>query len=149
MKNKYAEIFIDALDNVLESFTTKKIIRSEISEPAVSGNICDITVMIGLEGDIQGEVYLTMNAQTGQILASEMFGGIEITQVDEMVISAVCELCNMVMGNACSNLCGINAVIDITPPTFAADKKLIFQKDSVNISCNLDPFGNIDLNLAV
>jgi CheY-specific phosphatase CheX len=55
-----------------------------------------------------------MDEKIGMELASDMLG-MEITEVDELVVSAVGEICNMIMGNACSSF-GSDKLIDIRRP---------------------------------
>jgi chemotaxis protein CheX len=151
MDSKYAGIFIEALNTVLESFTSIQVISADIRVPSENHSTDDISVMIGIVGDIHGQVYMTMNAKTGQILASEMLGEIDVTEVDEMVVSAVSELCNMIMGNACSSICADNTMIDITPPIVISDEEITLSKGQIayNICFILEKLGMIDFNVSV
>ncbi|GEM_PF-6521061 len=151
MSMKYAGVFIDAWDNVLQSFSSKHIMRADVQAAVEKGNIRDISVMMGFIGDLDGQILMTMSARTGQTLASEMLGGMEITEVDEVVISAVGELCNMIMGNACASICKDNMAVDITPPTIIADQKTAVCdiRPTYHISLRLEDQEIIDFNVAV
>lgn len=151
METKYSNIFIDAWNTVLESFSTKRIMHADVKPPIENPNNRDIFVLMGIVGDIDGQVYMSMDAETGKILASEMLGGMEVTEVDELVVSAVGEMCNMVMGNACSSISLLNTTVDITPPTVIAGEKVppLKIKPSYNISLVLEDMEAIDFNVAV
>jgi len=151
METKYSNIFIDSWNNVIESFSSKQIKSADITQPKDGAFNCDIFVYMGIIGDIKGLVYMSMDAETGKVLASEMLGGIEITDVDEMVISAVGEMCNMIMGNACSSISLMNTVVDITPPTVVVgqDMPQLEMKPSYNISFVLEDMDKINFNVAV
>ena len=105
----------------------------------------------GIIGDVDGHVYMSMDAETGKILTSEMLGGMEIADVDEMVISAVGEICNMIMGNACTSMSLLNASVDITLPTVLIYQQMpqLTLNYAYNISVVLDDLDAIDFNVAV
>ena len=151
MEPKYAGIFIQAFNTVLASFSSSQIISVDVLAPKNQFTAGDILVTIGIIGDVDGQVYMSMNAKTGQTLASEMLGGMEITQVDEMVTSAVGELCNMIMGNACSSICEGNTQVDITPPVVQVNEKGApgGPGAAYHISILLRDLGNVDFNVAM
>lgn len=151
METQYSTIFIEAWNTVLQSFSAKHITKAAVESPQEHMENSDICVSMGIIGDLDGQVYLLMNAETGKVLASEMLGGMEITDVDELVISAVGEMCNMVMGNACSSISLLHANIDITPPTVVAGEILPPPriKPSYTISLVLEDMNALDFNVAV
>lgn len=151
MDTRYSNIFIDAWNKVIESFSTKQIRSTDISPTKPQSNNCDIFAYIGIIGDVDGHVYMSMDAETGKILTSEMLGGMEIADVDEMVISAVGEICNMIMGNACTSMSLLNASVDITPPTVLIHQQMpqLTINSAYNISVVLDDLDAIDFNVAV
>lgn len=151
METRYANIFIDAWNTVLESFSSKQIMSADIKPPKEYPDKQDIFVFVGMAGDINGQIYMSMDGETGKILASEMLGGMEITGVDELVMSAVGELCNMIMGSACSAISSTNKSVDITPPTVISDQQLpqLKMEPSYNIAFLLEDLEVIDFNVAV
>jgi len=72
-------------------------------------------------------------------------------EVDEMVISTVGEMCNMIMGYACSSISLTNTNVDITPPTVLTVKELLELKinSSYCISFLLEGMDAIDFNVGV
>lgn len=122
MEKEFLNIFIDAWNTVIESFSSRPVMRADIrTQIEYTDGKRGISAFINIIGDIDGQFSMSMDADTGKALASEMLGGMEITEVNEMVTSAVGELCNMVMGNACSVISSTNANVDITPPTVVTD----------------------------
>ena len=65
-----------------------------------------VVIMIGVTGEMQGQVILAFERKIALEVASKMMF-MEVTQLDEISTSAICELANMIMGNAS----------DITPPS--------------------------------
>jgi len=152
METKFSNIFIDSWNTVIESFSSRQIMSADVR---LTREYADanrgISACIGIIGDIDGQISMSMNAETGKALASEMLGGMEIMEVDEMVISAVGELCNMIMGNACSTITSSNTNVDITPPTVVMDKILpqFYIKPAYIISFLLEDLEAIDFIVAV
>ncbi len=75
-----------------------------------------IIIMIGVTGEMQGQVILAFKKSVALSIASKMMF-MEVTQLDEISTSAICELGNMIMGNASTAFSVKNIGIDITPPT--------------------------------
>lgn len=75
-----------------------------------------IVIIIGVTGEIQGQVMLAFRKEVALTIASKMMF-MEITQLDEISTSAICELGNMIMGNASTVFSTKNIGIDITPPS--------------------------------
>jgi chemotaxis protein CheX len=151
LEAQFSNYFIDAWHTVFGSFSGRQIMSADVKPPQETLVNGDILVLMGLMGDINGQICMSMNAETGKSLASEMLGGMEIASVDEMVTSAVGEMCNMVMGNVCTNISSINANVDITPPTVVAGPKKprLTAKPSYEISFLLEGPEIIDFHIAV
>lgn len=75
-----------------------------------------IIIMIGVTGEMQGQVILAFKKDVALAIASKMMF-MEVTALDEISTSAICELGNMIMGNASTAFSVKNIGIDITPPT--------------------------------
>ena len=92
-----------------------------VKNPPYTSN--GLSVIIGIVGDLQGEVIYTMDESCGLYLASKLMAGFTVTEMDEMSISAVREVANMISGNAASALFSHGVKVDITPPTFVNEKQ--------------------------
>jgi chemotaxis protein CheX len=144
-------IFVDSWKTVLSSFSSKKLLTS-INSLKGGTKLSEIHVMITMEGDMDGHVFLSMDAQTGAVIASEMLGGVEITHMEEeLITSAVSELCNMIMGNACSLISEDSCNVDITPPSILTPEEVtsLGHKPSLCISLLLEDTGSIDFDVII
>ncbi|KXZ39713.1 chemotaxis protein CheX [Alkalithermobacter thermoalcaliphilus JW-YL-7 = DSM 7308] len=81
----------------------------------------DISVNIGVTGDLKGQIVIALQKDIVKYLAGQMMGGMQITDI-EMAKSAVGELGNMVMGTAAIKLSQIQKTVDITPPMILEGK---------------------------
>ncbi len=75
-----------------------------------------VVIMIGVTGEMQGQVILAFERKIALEVASKMMF-MEVTQLDEISTSAICELANMIMGNASTAFSVKSIGIDITPPS--------------------------------
>lgn len=76
----------------------------------------EVNVQIGITGDLTGHVNFGMNLYTARAIAGIMMME-EVTELDDMAISALSELANMIAGNARTYLNQLAGSSDITPPS--------------------------------
>jgi chemotaxis protein CheX len=84
----------------------------------------DILTIIGITGDIRGQVMMRMPEAVGLDIASAMMGGAGIDQLDQMAQSALLELCNMICGNALTAYTEKGMSLNITPPTLVFGRSI-------------------------
>ena len=97
-----------------------------------------ISVIIGVVGDLKGELIFTMDRESGLYLASKIMVGFDVPELNDMAKSAVSELANMISGNAASALFSGGVNVDITPPVFVSEgeiDKFGFVKPGSKIIC--------------
>lgn len=75
-------------------------------------------IMIGVTGEMRGQVIMAMSEKSACGVASKMCMT-EVKQIDDFSASALSELGNMVMGNAATVFSSNGIGIDITPPTLS------------------------------
>lgn len=74
-------------------------------------------IMLGVTGEMTGQVCIVFDLDVAKDIASRMMMGMPVTEIDDMAKSALSELGNMIMGNAATLLSNKKVLIDITPPT--------------------------------
>ena len=84
----------------------------------------EINISIGVTGDLRGLVNFGMDKPTLLAIASTMMME-NCTELDELSISAVMELSNIISGNARTGLSELGKFSDITPPTYFAGKAVV------------------------
>lgn len=109
-----------------------------------------VIIMIGVTGEMRGQVMIAFSYQKALEIASRMMMGMPVSELDEMSTSAISELGNMIMGNAATILSTKGIGIDITPPTLCRGNLKITQSYTKNICIPLS--GNditIELDIAI
>lgn len=109
-----------------------------------------IVIMIGIIGEIKGQVMLAFPNNIACKVAGNMCM-MEITEMNEISMSAICELGNMIMGNAATMFSTKGIGIDITPPTVCIGDVVFTNSISQNICVplHLENGDSIDLNISV
>lgn len=75
----------------------------------------DVTAIIGVSGSLQGNVLYGFNSGTALYVASQMMGE-PVEELDEIGLSALGEIANMITGNAATHLANAGYACDISPP---------------------------------
>ncbi|MGN0160197.1 MAG: chemotaxis protein CheX [Lachnospiraceae bacterium] len=75
-----------------------------------------VIILIGVTGEMRGQVIIALSLEVACDIASKMIM-MPITEMNELSMSAISELGNMILGNAATILSTKGIGIDITPPT--------------------------------
>ena len=116
--------FLDAFFDVLPMVGFTDIRRGRIFIKEKLMATLDITTLVGLSGNVHGNVMYCMSEDTAKQVASVMMMGMKVEQLDEMSLSAVSELANMLTSGASTLLSNINLFMDISPPTLVTGKNI-------------------------
>ncbi len=92
-----------------------------------------VIIMIGVTGEMRGQVLIALTNSKACEVASKMMMGMPVPELDDMAMSAISELGNMIMGNAATILSTKGIGIDITPPTVCRGAMKISQSYAKNI----------------
>lgn len=116
MNADYINPFLIAATRVLKDMVQ---IDARIGKP----NLGDLTfdndsllIMLGVTGEMKGQVILNFKSPVALDIASKMCM-MPMTELNELAQSAICELCNMILGNTATVFSTKGIGIDITPPT--------------------------------
>lgn len=95
-----------------------------------------IVIMIGITGEMKGQVMLAFPNDVACLVAGNMCMA-PTTEMNELYMSAICELGNMIMGNAATIFSTKGIGIDITPPTVCVGNMTFTPSVARNISVPL------------
>ena len=111
----------------------------------------EINTVIGVTGDVVGQVIYCMDSTTALKFASIMLMGLEVTELDEIVKSAINELGNMITGNAATGLGDNGFSCNLTPPTMFMGKDVVVSTKDVQILVIplLTEYGEVTINVAL
>jgi chemotaxis protein CheX len=109
-----------------------------------------VAAMITISGDIEGRVVFDMSPETATKVASYLAGG-EVEGSEDLVRETVCELANMVVGNAVTTLNDSGIRFKIAPPeVHAAEQGLSGSEDTeALVMCFETANGSLFMNIAM
>lgn len=113
MINNLYGSFLEATRNVFQLMLDLTDISDRPGEAVISSN--QLSISIGVSGDLAGEVIYRFPYQTSLDMVNIM-SGMEVTAVDDFVISAVSEIANIISGNVLTALSGNDLQCDLLPP---------------------------------
>ena len=102
---------------VLENMGNHKTEKGKLSVKSSPVAGSEVNSIIGVTGQVRGQVLYSMTEETAKKLASTMLMGMPVTEFDELCKSAISELGNMITGNAASELGNSGISCNITPPS--------------------------------
>ena len=76
----------------------------------------DLTAIIGVTGGLQGNVFYELSNTTALAVAGVMCGSTYAEELDDVGLSAIGELANIITGNATIELAAVQYVCEISPP---------------------------------
>lgn len=110
-----------------------------------------IWIQIGMTGQMQGDVVFALHEGVALKLVSAMMGGYPVAGLDDMSLSAISELGNMISGNASTMLYNQGVKVDITPPRLMQSSNYTESelKKALTIPLIMDGIGELDIQVLV
>jgi chemotaxis protein CheX len=116
MKVELVEPFVRAGFLVIETVLNNRPVRGTLSMRRAVATTQQITIELGVDGVVAGNVLYGMSMTTAQKIASVMIGT-PLASMDEMAWSAVSELANIITGRATQLLNDQGYECKISTPT--------------------------------
>lgn len=116
MKVAYINPFVSAVTRVLDQEAHLNATRGQISMTAESVTAQDITVIIGVVGQVHGVVMYSLSERMAKSIVSAMIGQ-PVPVFDTMAESAISELANVITGLASTDLEASGFSCRLAPPT--------------------------------
>lgn len=116
MQVQFIEPFVSAAFSVMETLTGDKPARGQLALRATTFTSQQVTIVAGVTGQVEGTALYGMSLVTAQKIAEAMMA-MPVTELDEMALSAISELGNMITGNASTLMSENGYACDITPPS--------------------------------
>lgn len=115
MNEEYVNAFLTPAVHVWEKELAVKLTLSGAEQVASQYTTNELTALIGISGRLEGNVLYGFTQDSARSIASKMIGQ-EVVEMDEMALSAIGEIANMITGNAATLLANLGAECEITPP---------------------------------
>ena len=100
MQVEYINPFIESAISVCEQAMNISLIQGKVSLQPKIVIFPDVVVLLGVVGDVKGQVVYGLSEKTAMAVATKMRMGMETDGFDEVARSAISELGNMITGTA-------------------------------------------------
>lgn len=139
LKVKYLNPFIEGASSILEDTCRTEV---QMGKPYIKNapfSNDNVAILIGITGDVKGQVIFNMSTKNAKAVASKMMMGMEVTELNEMSKSAISELTNMILGTTATLFYNEGVTIDITPPSMLMGEGLEITTNKIeNIAIPLE-----------
>lgn len=125
--------FLQASLDVIKTACSMDVTAGKPEISKTEFNESSVIIMLGITGQVKGQVLIDMNEESAKKLASSMMMGMPVDSLDDMALSALSELGNMIMGNAATLFSTSGISMDITPPSTLRGHLVIGRYYTVNI----------------
>ncbi|MCH7624423.1 MAG: chemotaxis protein CheX [Chloroflexi bacterium] len=115
MKAEYVNPFLAPAQNVWQRMLNQELDLDEYATMSEQVTTEDITAIIRVKGLIEGHVLYGFDIETAKAVASVMMEE-EVEEFDEIALSALGELANVISGNAATELSSAGFYCQISPP---------------------------------
>lgn len=122
MKVEYINPFVQSATSIIEQVARIQVERGDLALRPKMFPSPDVSVILGVTGDVKGQVLYGLSQETAMYLASRMMMGLEVKEFDDVARSAIGELGNMITGNATGVLEKQGILANISPPAIVTGK---------------------------
>ncbi|WP_234121392.1 chemotaxis protein CheX [Clostridium hydrogenum] len=152
MKVEYINPFIVSSIDILKQVCNISVSKNQLFVKKGFTQLKDVTISVGVTGDIKGNFVMGFDRETAMNIASIMMGGFPVTEFNEITASAVSEICNMIGGQSGIHFSDINTKIDITPPMMQINREHAtanYANQTICVPLSLDIGGTLELDVCI
>ena len=150
MKMELIQPFINSADAVLAESMQCETRVGDVSMEEETYRRKGVAAIIEIHGDIEGRIILDTDPKTAMQVAAHLAGG-EIAASDDLVRETICELANMVIGNAVTSLNDQGFRFKICPPQIHSSEQGLSGNEETEalVMCFETPRGSVFMNIAM
>jgi chemotaxis protein CheX len=117
MDVKFINPFLGSFLNIIPQFGLTNIKKNKISVKGKEITSPGVMIILGIIGDVRGNVIYSTTNEAAKMIASAMMMGAPVAELDELAQSAISELTNMLTATAATNFYSEGININISTPT--------------------------------
>jgi chemotaxis protein CheX len=133
------QAFIESFGEIVSTFGLKTEFEREENRKSLD-SAEQVNLLVGFTKGIKGNAVISLSKELTTRIISSMMCGMQIDDIDEMGISAISELVNMITGTAIQKL-KTDKIIELSPPSVAIGEDmfiLISRVSTVNLKFKID-----------
>ncbi len=148
MDVKHINPVIESVSNIMPQLGFTDVSKKGVSVKDKNIESPGVVIIIGLIGDVKGNIIYGLSIDDAKKIASQMMMGMPVDDFNEMAQSAISELVNMLTANVATNYSRDNINVDISTPTLiqgaftanaSTDKVICIEMDidGINLQVNI------------
>jgi chemotaxis protein CheX len=150
MKMDLIQPFVNSADSVVAEIMGCQMRITDVSMNTAGQRQDGVAAIVSFLGEIEGRAILSMDPHAAQHAADHLLGGTPSAS-DASAHEAVCEVTNMIVGNAVTQLNDRGFRFKVSPPDVYSSADAL--RGTVNTEALIlrfeTPFGNVLLNIAM
>lgn len=127
--------FVESFAAVMPQLGFKNIQKGKLSVKGKELISSGLVIIIGVVGVIRGNVVYFIDMEDAKKIASTMMMGMPVDEFDEISMSALSELANMLTANAATCFSTIGISIDISTPSMLHGENMSIKMSSSQVLC--------------
>jgi chemotaxis protein CheX len=132
---KYINPFVKSFCSVMPQLGFSQAVVGGISAKKREVANTGLLIVLGIVGDIKGNVIYAITLDDAKKIASMMMMGMPADELNDLVKSALSELANMLTAHAATALSDIGIRIEISTPTLLHGERMCVDLNSDQILC--------------
>ena len=150
MDVNYINPILSSFANVLPQLGLANVRKKGISVKSKFIESPGVVIIVGIVGDIRGNVIYGLTIEDAKKIASTMMMGMPVNEFDELAQSAISELTNMLTANVATNFSNDNININISTPTLVHGKFTANATSDKVVCVEMDANGmTIEVNISM
>lgn len=141
--------FINSFLNVMPLLGFKEVKKQGISVKGQNIKSLGVMMILGIVGDIKGNIIYSLKVESAKQIASIMMMGHPVTELDDMAQSALSELSNMLTANASTNFAENGTNINISTPTLMHGNEFEAKMNTDQVLCIVILVDNIPIEINI
>ena len=150
MKMDLIQPFVNALDAVISETMGSTAQIADVTMDEGHYRRSGVAALVSVTGEIHGSIVLDMDNQAAQQAATGLAGAPDAA-TEDAILEAVCELTNMVIGNAVTQLNDKGSQFKVLPPSIVSEEqggKIGHDSEATILSFHTSG-GDVRLNIAM
>jgi chemotaxis protein CheX len=151
MRMDLIQPFIGSLDAVLAEMMKVPARIGDLTMEEEGYRKKGMAATVVFRGEVEGRVILDMDPGAARQVAKFLMGGEEVEAAEAIIPETVCELANMVIGNAVTQLNDRGFQFKVFPPEVLTQEQgeAADHDSEATILCFETPSGNVHLNISM
>ncbi|MFX3623554.1 MAG: chemotaxis protein CheX [Ectobacillus sp.] len=149
MNVQYMNALYRAAEEIFQNYFATGVTIQETYQGTFQVQSNYISVILGIHGEMKGQVICSFNHSTAKKIIQMMMGGMEVREIDELGWSAIQEFGNWIAGTYATEMAKESIFIDVTPPVINEGTSL-FRSHNIFTSVPIESaLGAVDIHISL